>query len=364
MARRSSRNRRENRTDGIKQMPFKQLKNPYSPIEVLTKDQVEAIHHASLRILKETGMRVTEAGARQKLKAVGCDVDESTQMVRFDPALVEEMLTGLPSEYVSHARNPEKNITVGGSNIMFTTVAGPGFVTDLDRGRRPGTYAELRDFIKVSHSLNIIHNDGGCGFEPLDLPTETRHMDMMYAQATLTDKGWHPCWMNSRKRAEDVIEMMCISLGMSHEELSNTPTITGGINTNSPLLLDGDMTDGMAVLVEMGQPVYICPFTMAGAMSPVTLAGTLAQQNAEVLAGVVMIQSIRRGSPVIYGHFSTNVDMKSGSPAFGTPEYTKTALASGQLARRYNLPLRSSSTTASPVVDAQAAYESEMSLWG
>ena len=367
MVRRKKRNRRGGhleQSSSIAQMAFKQLKNPYPPIEILSTDQIEVIHHASLRILKELGLQVIDSDARARLKAAGCDVNDSTGMVRFDPALVEEMITDLPSQYESLSRNPEKSLVVGGNNIVFSSVAGPSFVTDIDRGRRAGTYKELCDFIKVSHGLNIIHQDGGAGFEPLDLPPTTRHMDMMYAQITLSDKGWQPCWLNSRQRAEDVIEMTCIALGMSREQLSNTPTISACVNTNSPLMLDGELAEGLIVMAEMGQPIDITPFTMSGAMSPITLAGTLSQQNAEVLAGFVLTQSIRRGCPVVYGHFATNVDMKTGSPAFGTPEYTKTALASGQLARRYGVPLRSSNATASSVVDAQAAYESEMSLWG
>ncbi len=364
MARRGTRRDRRERSGGLAQMPFRPLKNPYSPLEVLSQDQLETIHHASLRILKEIGVRVNDPDSRQRLKAIGCDVDDSNDRVRFDPALVTELITGLPSEYTALARNRDKNMTVGGNNIIFSTVVGPSFVTDLDRGRRPGTYDELCDFIKVAHSLNIIHQDGGGGFEPMDLPPETRHMDMMYAQITLTDKGWQPCWLNSRSRATDVIEMTCIALGLSREELSNTPTIAACVNTNSPLLLDAELAEGLVVMAEAGQPVDITPFTMAGAMSPVPLAGTLAQQNAEVLAGFTLVQAVRRGCPCVYGHFATNVDMKTGSPTFGTPEYTKTTLASAQMARFYGVPFRSSNTTASPVVDAQAAYESEMSLWG
>ncbi len=367
MARRAGRRHGKERmgqSGAMVQLPFKQLKNPYSPIEVLSCDQIETIHLASLRILKEIGMQVVDGTSRTRLKQAGCDVNDATCMVRFDPALVEEMLIGLPGEYKTLARNPEKNLTVGGSNIVFSSVAGPSFVTDLDRGRRAGTYAELCEFVKVSHGLNIIHQDGGAGFEPLDLPPATRHMDMMYAQITLSDKGWQPCWLNSRQRAEDVIEMTRIALRMTREELSATPTISACVNTNSPLLIDGELAEGLMVMAEMGQPIDITPFTMSGAMSPITLAGTLSQQNAEVLAGFVLTQSIRRGCPVVYGHFATNADMKTGSPAFGTPEYTKTALASAQLARRYGVPLRSSNATASSIVDAQAAYESEMSLWG
>ncbi|MBC8239111.1 MAG: trimethylamine methyltransferase family protein [Alphaproteobacteria bacterium] len=214
MAKRSTRRDRRERSGGLAQMPFQALKNPYSPLEVLSQDQIETIHHASLRVLKEIGMRVMDPDSRRRLKAIGCDVDESNERVRFDPALVTELITGLPSEYTALARNREKNMTVGGNNIIFSTVVGPAFVSDLDRGRRPGTYDELCEFIKVAHSLNIIHQDGGGGFEPMDLPSESRHMDMMYAQITLTDKGWQPCWLNSRSRATDFIEMSCIALSI------------------------------------------------------------------------------------------------------------------------------------------------------
>ncbi len=363
MSRNRTRRARRDR-GGLSQVPFRPLKNPYSPLEVLSSDQVEAIHHASLRILKEIGMKVIDPDSRKRMRAIGCDVDDGNELVRFDPALVEELIRGLPSDYTVLARNRDKNLDVGGNNIVFSTVAGPSFVTDMDRGRRTGTYDELCDFIKVAHSLNIIHQDGGAGFEPMDLSPETRHMDMMYAQITLSDKGWHPCWMNSRSRAMDVIEMTCIALGLSRDELSETPTIPACVNTNSPLLLDAELAEGLVVMAEMGQPIDITPFTMAGAMSPTPLAGTLAQQNAEVLAGFTLAQSVRRGCPCVYGHFATNVDMKSGSPAFGTPEYVKTTLASAQMARFYGVPFRSSNATASAAVDAQAAYESEMSLWG
>ncbi len=169
MVRRKSRNRRERlsgQSGSIVQMAFKQLKNPYSPIEVLSSDQIEAIHHASLRILKEIGLQVADGDSRARLKAAGCDVNESTCIVRFDPELVEEMITGLPAEYKTLSRNPEKNLTVGGNNIVFSSVADPSFVTDIDRGRRAGTYSELCDFVKVSHCLNIIHQDGGQVLNP------------------------------------------------------------------------------------------------------------------------------------------------------------------------------------------------------
>jgi len=349
---------------GPPQLPFGAIKNPYPPFNILSDDQVQTIHETSLDILETIGMRVQNLESRELLKQAGADIDTASEDIKLDRHFVEEMITGLASEFDVIARNPEKTLTVGGNNLCFATVCGPSFVSDLDEGRRRGTYDKMCDFIKIAHMLNIVQHEGGAGFEPLDLPVASRHMDMMYAQITLTDKGWYPCWLNSGPRARDVIEMTKIALGLSEEELLNTPTIQSGVNTNSPLLLDDDLASGMIELAKVGQPICVTPFTLAGAMSPITLAGTLAQQNAEVLLSACIVQAARRGTPMIYGHFASNVDMKTGSPAFGTPEYVKTTLASAQMARFYGWPFRSSNTTAAQSVDAQASYESMMSLWG
>jgi trimethylamine--corrinoid protein Co-methyltransferase len=234
---------------------------------------------------------------------------------------------------------------------------------DLDRGRRAGTYREMCDYLKVVQSLNVIHQEGGGPFEPLDLPAETRHLDLYYAEITLLDKNWQPQGLG-RGRALDALEMAAISLGTTRENLPQTPLFTAVINTNSPLQLDVPMAEGLITFAEHGQCNVITPFTLAGAMSPVTLAGALVQQHAEALAGIALAQVVRPGVPVMYGGFTSNVDMRSGAPAFGTPEYTQAAQASGQLARLIGVPFRSSNVTAANDVDAQAAYESSMSLWG
>ena len=361
---RDRRNRRRQDQDTIAQIPFKTVRNPYPPVAILSDDQIEDIHRASLDLLRDVGMVVLDPPSRDHLRCLGADVDDEDGRVRFDPALIEETMTGLPGGYTAIARDPAKSIEVGGDAITFASVCGPSFVSDLDNGRRAGTYREMCDVVRLVQSLNILHFDGGAGFEPLDLPPESRHMDMMYAQITLTDKSWHPCWLNSGPRARDVFEMTRIGLGMDHDTLAATPTIMSGVNTNSPLVLDGAMAEGMIELARLGQPVCLTPFTLAGAMSPATLAATLVQQNAEFLLGAGLVQAVRRGVPVIYGHFATNVDMKTGAPAFGTPEYVKLTLATAQMARRYGCAFRSSNTTASKAVDGQAAYESGMSLWG
>jgi trimethylamine--corrinoid protein Co-methyltransferase len=363
MARRSRRSQNKRSSGGIELLPWRQPVNHHSPLEVLSADQLEQIHTASLDLLENSGMRVMHAGARQLLANAGADVDHDTEMVRFDRNLVMEKVALAPAEFTLHARNPAKNFKLGGNHLAFTSVGGPAYCNDLDRGRRRGTFDEACDYIRLVQSLDIIHQEGGGPFEPIELPAETRHLDLYHAQIRLLDKNWQPIALGG-ERARDAINMARIGLGFSAEELAEKPALFAIINTNSPLQLDIPMAEGLIEMASAGQAVCITPFTLAGAMAPVTLAGTLTQQNAEALMGVTLTQIVRPGAPVVYGAFTSNVDMRTGSPAFGTPEYAKAAQASGQLARRYGLPMRSSNVTSSSVVDAQSTYESAMSLWG
>ncbi len=228
-------------------------------------------------------------------------------------------------------------------------------------GRAP--LADLVDYVKVIAGLDILHQEGGGPLEPTDIPVPIRHLEMYRALATLLDKTWH-CLGSGRIVVDDAIELTCLVRGIDRDELVRRPSLMTIINTNSPLRLDGPMSDGVIELAGHGQAVVATPFTLAGAMSPSSLAGALAQQNAEALFVIALAQAVRPGAPVVYGGFTSNVDMRTGSPAFGTPEYVKAAFATGQLARRYGLPWRSSNVTGSSVVDAQAAYESEMAVWG
>jgi len=363
MPRRNANRKSRNSHKGqFSQLPFAAVKNPMSPVEPISSDQVEVIHHASLSVLRNIGIKVDSGIARKLLQEAGADVDNDTARVRFDPDMIEETLTGIPSEFTIHARNPDKTVKVGKNEMIFATVCGPSFVSDIDQGRRQGTKEDMHNFVKLASMLNIFHHEGGAGCEPLDLPPESRHLDMMLAQTTLTDKGWQPCWLNTAERARDCIEMAKIALQTDDDGLRSNPGIIGGINTNSPLLLDDGQAEGLIEFARAGQPIHVTPFTLAGAMSPITIGGSLVQQNAEALAGIVLGQAAARGAPVFYGHFTSNVDMRTGSPAFGTPEYAKSVLVSAQMARRYDLPIRSSNTTASSVVDAQATYESDMSI--
>lgn len=363
MSRRTSRaSQRRDEPQKLDQTPWRRFRNPYPPIEVLDPDQLDAIHDNSMRILSEIGIKVLDDRSRSYLAGIGCEVDESTEMVRFDPDLVMEMVAHAPAKVNLHARNPAYDLTLGGDEIIFSGVMAPPFANDLDRGRRAGTYDEMCEFVKLVHSINAVHQVGGGGFEPLNLPHQTRHLDVGYAHATLTDKTWK-FWCNGKVRARDAISIAKIMMGYSDEDLIARPVITAPINTNSPLMIDTAMAEGIVEMARVGQPLVIAPFTMSGAMSPATEAGALSVQNAEALAGIVLAQAVRRGAPVVYGSYLTNVDMRTGSPAFGTPVFAKATWASGQLARRYRLPFRSSLNTGSNLVDAQAAYETEMCLW-
>ena len=357
--------RRKRRTAGVPtkpSLPWRTIRNSLSPIEPLSTDEIESIHLASLRVLAELGMKVTDEEARRIYREGGARIDDDEEMVYLDPEMVEEVIKTVPPEFTQKARNPRKNVTLGGNHITFYGVGGPAFVSDMDRGRRPGTYAELCDYKKLFQTYDIIHYAGG-GFEPLDLPENSRHLDMILSEIIYTDKSLSTSLLGSN-RARDGLNMACIAFGIDFEKLPQNVVITGGINTNSPRLLDGPMAGGLIELARAGQPVIVTPFTLAGAMAPVTVIGAITQQNAEALAGIVLTQLVRPGVPAVYGGFTSNVDMRTGSPAFGTPEQTKASHITGQLCRRYQIPFRSSNTNASTSVDAQSAYESEMSLWG
>jgi len=337
--------------------------NPYRPVEILSADQVEAVHVASLRILDEIGMEVLGERALDALAGAGARVDRATRMVRMEPGLVESLVALAPHEFSLHARNPDRDVVFGGNNLVFCAVGGPAFVSDLDRGRRPGNFADFVDYVRLIGALDVLHQEGGGPLEPTDLPVQTRHLDQYRTFAVELDKTWH-CLGTGATMVDDALEVATLIRGVDRDALAREPSLITIINTNSPLRLDGPMSDGLIEMALHGQPVVATPFTLAGAMSPVSLAGAIAQQNAEALFMVALAQVVRPGAPMVYGAFTSNVDMRTGSPAFGTPESVKSQFASGQMARRYGLPWRSSNATASNVVDAQAAYEAEMAVWG
>jgi trimethylamine---corrinoid protein Co-methyltransferase len=347
--------------NAIPQRPFGQVPRTYDPIRVISDDQVEAIHQAALTLLATQGMRVLNARALDLFRMAGARVDD--QMVYPDPGLIEALLATVPPSFTIAARNRAKDLRFGGNDMVFASVGGPAYVMDLDRGRRDGTLQDMQDFLRLCQSLNVIHQESGGPLEPMDLPAATRHLDLYLSQCTLLDKSWQLNALGT-ERTMDGIHMAALAMGWSLDDLARTPMMMGVINTNSPRQLDVPMADGLITLAEHGQVAIVTPFTLAGAMAPVSLAGALVLQHAEAMFGIALTQIVRPGVPVMYGGFTSNVDMKTGAPAFGTPEYAKAAQASGQLARRIAVPFRSSNTTAANALDAQAAYESMMSLWG
>jgi trimethylamine--corrinoid protein Co-methyltransferase len=347
----------------IPQLPQRFTRNPYPPMRLLSDDQVEAIHEASLHILENFGIEMMSARALDLFAAAGAKVDRATQTVFVDRGLVAQALATTQSSYMLTPRNAERAVPIGGDAIAFTLVAGPPNVHDMERGRRAGNLTDYSDLVRLAQHFNCITMLGNQVCAPVELPANARHLDTYFANLTLTDKAFHVSAIG-RGRALDGIEMMAIARGLTLDEMRHDPAVTTIISVNSPRRFDDMMADGLMVMAEHGQSVAVTPFTLMGAMSPVTLAGALAQQNAEALAGIVLTQLVRPGAPVMYGAFTSNVDMRSGAPAFGTPENTKANVASGQLARRYNLPYRTTPGSASNAADAQGAWETMMALWG
>ncbi len=345
------------------QRPWAQPRLHFGPTAVISDDEVEAIHTASLRVLSELGMDFLDADAREVLRAAGAEVEPGSQRVRFDPDMVTERIRTAPSSFTLHAWNPAHDLQIGGDWIAFGTVGSPPNVSDLDRGRRIGNRADYQNLVRLGQMLDSVHFLAGYPVEPVDVHPGVRHLHATFDALTLMDKAIH-CYSLGRQRNLDVLEMVRIARGIDDAALDTEPSVFTVVNSSSPLRLDTPMLQGIMAFAERNQVVCITPFTLAGAMAPVTLAGAVAEQNAEALAAMVLTQVIRPGSPVIYGGFTSNVDMQSGAPAFGTPEYMRTAMIGGQLARRYGVPYRSSNVNAANALDAQAAYESVFSLWG
>lgn len=362
MARERRRKGRDRQSDNvIPQLPWRNVVNPNRPSELFNEEQMEAVHRTSMRILSELGVEVMGENVLDIFERGGAIVDRDTKTVRIDEELVTEAVRTAPSQFNLTPRNPERRIMMGGNNMNFALVAGPPNVHDMVNGRRNGNHADYCNFIRLAHHFNAIHLIGNQAVAPIELPANSRHLDTYMANLTYSDLVFHTTSIG-RGRALDGIKMMAISRGITLDEIKKDPGVISIISVNSPRLFDDAMGDGMIAMVEHGQPVTITPFTLMGAMTPVTIPAALAQQNAETLFGVVLSQLIRPGAPVVYGAFTSNVDMRSGSPAFGTPENAKANILAGQMARRYALPYRTTNPNAANCVDLQATYETTMAV--
>jgi trimethylamine--corrinoid protein Co-methyltransferase len=345
------------------QPPWRQSVRPFRPVDLVSEEQIEAIHQASLQILSEIGIDFLNPEARRLLAAAGARVDPDSERVRFDPDFIEDKISTAPSEFTIHARNPERNIHMGGDHVAFTAVSSPPNVSDEAGGRRVGNREDFQNLLRLGHTLNTVHMWGGYPVEPVDIHASVRHLDAVYDMLTLSDMVIHAYSLGAQRNL-DAIEMIKIARQIDDATLELEPSLVSVINASSPLRYDTPMLQGIIEFSSRNQVIIITPFTLAGAMAPVTVAGAMAQHNAEALAGIAFTQVVRPGAPVIYGGFTSNVDMQSGAPAFGTPEFMQTAMITGQLTRRYGIPYRSSGVNAANALDAQAAYESVFSLWG
>lgn len=347
---------RRRRSSDIVQKPWAQVHNPLPRLRIISDDEVEALHAAALTLLETTGIRCAVKEARDILAAAGAVVDESDGRVRLGRDLVEAALATVPSQLTLTPRNPARAMRLGGDDLATAAVLGPPNCTDLIRGRRAGTLADMRELLKLTQYFNAVQMNGW-PVEPIDIEVRHRHLDAAFAMLTLTDKVPY-VFCQSARRIEDVLTMCAMARGETLEEFGRSPGVFSIINTNTPLVYDVPMTIGVMEMARHGQPVLLTPFVMAGASTPATIASAMALTNAEVLFGVTLAQLIRPGAPVLYGCASMNVDMKTGAPAYGLPDMQRCTIIGGQMARRYGLPLRSSNFSASNIADFASGYES------
>ena len=327
--------------------------------EMISPEGLAIIEANAETLLQEVGVDFRDyPAALERFKAAGADI--KGERVRFPRGLARQLCATTPSRYIQHARNPERHVQIGGDATVFAPNYGSPFVHDLDRGRRYGTIEDFQNFVKLAYLSPYIHHSGGTVCEPVDLPVNKRHLEMVYAHMRYSDKPFmgsvtHP------DRAADTVAMSEILFGK--EFVAQNTVCTSLINANSPLVWDSTMLGAAEVYARANQACIITPFILAGAMSPVTIAGTLTQVLAEVMAGTAFCQLVRPGAPVIFGTFVSTLSMQSGAPTFGTPEAALAIYGAGQLARRMNMPFRTGgSLCASKLPDAQAAYESAQTL--
>jgi len=349
------------RASGPSLAPLPRLTNRWAPLEILNAEQLERILEASYRVLEEAGLEIRSAAARELYRRAGALVDEPTQMVRLGRDLIEAQLRHAPERFVLHARNPARHLHVGDNVVNFGPVNGAPNIRDLEGGRRYGDIEAFRNIVRLTHALGVLHWQGGIVVEPVDVPVPTRHLYAYQAHIECADIVWAARGIGG-VQAQDAIAMSALEHGCTVEALAARPTLMTVTNVNSPRRVDEEILDNIMVMAGHGQCVVITPFTLMGAMAPVTLAGALVQQTAEALAVIALCQLVRAGTPCVMGGFTSNVDMRSGSPAFGTPEYVHAVLAGAQLGRRLKLPVRTSAVNASPAVDAQSTYETAFSL--
>jgi trimethylamine--corrinoid protein Co-methyltransferase len=350
------RERRARHSAAAAPQPMKPITYDLPIYNLLSEDGLERLHQAAMRILAEFGIDFYDAEVRAILKDHGADVRGDT--VFFDAALIEKYVSMAPRQFTQLARNPQNNVVIGGNQVVFAPVYGPPFVLDLERGRREATLVDFQNFVKLAYISPYIHHSGGTIVEPTDEPVSTRHLDMVFSHIKYSDKAFMGS-VTAGANAADSVAMAQIVFGA--DAIRERPALLSLINVSSPRRYDERMLAAIKVYARARQALIITPFILAGAMGPTTIAGTVAQLNAEALAGIALTQMISPGTPVVYGSFLSTIDLQSGSPTFGSPESQLALYASAQMARRYGLPFRGGGMFSSAKIpDAQAGYESIM----
>ena len=359
--RRRGRRRAEATAAPDRGVDYHNLSNPFVPQKVFTDDAVTAIHHNALRVLEELGIKMLLPEALRLFRANGAIVDADSQIVKIGRDIVEQALATAPTSFSLVGGSSRHDLLLEHGRLAFTPGGGCPNTFDRERGRRPGSLRDYQELMRLTAGFDALHVMGGT-VEPQDIPTELRHYAVTRAKLLTSDKI-PVVHARGTGQTDDCFELIRLARGISHDAFRAAPHTFTVINTNSPRQLDSAMAQGIIDFAKAGQMSIITPFCLAGAMAPVTVAGALSLQHAEALAGIALSQIAAAGAPVMYGSFCSSVDMRSGSPAFGTPEHIKATLGSGQLARHIGLPWRASAGTSSNCGDAQAAHETELSVW-
>ena len=341
---------------------YRQLRNPFPPMAVFSEDRIAAMHNTSLRVLEELGLRVLLPEARAIYRKAGARVDEDSQMVFLGRDIVAAALATAPRSFTLRGGTPDRDLLLELGSLTFQPGAGCPHATDLERGRRPGTERDFRELVQLTQAFDVLHLVPPL-VEPQDVPVHLRHYATMKAQIELSDKVPF-VFSRGTPQVLESFEVLKRARGLDDAAFAADPHCYTIINTNSPRQIDVPMAQGLIDFARAGQVAIATPFTLMGAMAPITVAGAITLSHAEALAAITLNQLARPGAPVMYGTFTSNVDMKSGAPALGTPEHFKASLAAGQLARLIGLPWRCATGSAGNINDAQAAHETQFALWG
>ena len=362
MSARRSRRARSEAVEPEAPKGFQPITRPYRPVDILSQEEEDRVHALSLRVLQDIGLKFMSPLTWPYLEAAGCDVDRETGITKFPAEVVEHYLALAPKEFTAKARNPAHDLIFGNEHIHFGSASSAPNVVDMDQGRRPGTQVDFEKLVKLNQMIPTCAFHSGHPVEPIDTPVNTRHLTSMRAWQTLSDK-FTRVYAIGETRVMDSLEMIKIAHGINDEELRQHPRIQASISVNSPLVVDEPLMEGAIALAKNGQACIISPVAFAGAMSPITLSGSLIQCNAEAIGVIAFIQMVQAGAPCFYGVLTTPIDMKSGAPAMGVPETVTGTLSNGQMARRYGIPQRLMLGSSSNAPDAQGAYETMFSLW-